>query len=347
MGEAGKPMGEAGKPAKQPSAKQLAAAEALQRATQDFAEAQKATGVGAAEISGQEEVANQGVREGLEAASRLTEPMAAGEVAMGEGAPMGEAQPGQPGEAPQGTPATGKPMGQAATGKPMGNAQPMGQAQAQPGQAKPGQAQPGQGKPMGQAQAMPTDLGTGLVPNSPEATAQQIAGAEAVAQAEAALQAAAEAALQGQLAQSGQGQPMPGQPGQGQPMPGQPGQGQPMPGQGTPMPGQGQPMPGEGEGQPMPGQTSQATKGGSPKSGDTSNNPDAQKGELKNEATQQGDSRGEQANQDSDAKAQKFTKEPWFAKLPPALQSAIQAKARGKAPRGYEERLRRYFESID
>ena len=42
-------------------------------------------------------------------------------------------------------------------------------------------------------------------------------------------------------------------------------------------------------------------------------------------ATAPGDSKGEKNNQDSDAKAQKFTKEPWFAKLPPALQNAIQA----------------------
>ena len=33
--------------------------------------------------------------------------------------------------------------------------------------------------------------------------------------------------------------------------------------------------------------------------------------------------------------------------IPPSLRTAIQSKARGKAPRGYEERLRRYFESID
>jgi len=39
--------------------------------------------------------------------------------------------------------------------------------------------------------------------------------------------------------------------------------------------------------------------------------------------------------------------EPWFAKLPPALRKAIQAKSRGKIPRGYEERLRRYFENVD
>jgi hypothetical protein len=41
----------------------------------------------------------------------------------------------------------------------------------------------------------------------------------------------------------------------------------------------------------------------------------------------------------------KLENETWFAKLPPSVRAAIQAKSRGKAPRGYEERLRRYFES--
>jgi hypothetical protein len=89
------------------------------------------------------------------------------------------------------------------------------------------------------------------------------------------------------------------------------------------------------------------SKGGSPMQGDSGPNQAQEPGELQNDATAPGDSRGEKNNQDAEAKAQKFAKEPWFAKLPPALQSAIQAKARGKAPRGYEERLRRYFESID
>ena len=39
--------------------------------------------------------------------------------------------------------------------------------------------------------------------------------------------------------------------------------------------------------------------------------------------------------------------EPWFARLPPSLRQAIQAQARQRPPRGYEERLRRYFGSAD
>ncbi len=38
--------------------------------------------------------------------------------------------------------------------------------------------------------------------------------------------------------------------------------------------------------------------------------------------------------------------EPWFAKLPPETQESIRTKARRPAPPGYEEKLRRYFDSI-
>lgn len=158
----------------------------------------------------------------------------------------------------------------------------------------------------------PGELGTGFVPSSPEVTAQQIAGAQALAQA-AAAQAAAPA-------QSGQ-------------------PGQPLPGQGQ-IPGQAQ--------APMPGQASAlASKGGVSTSGDTSNNQAAPEGELELAPAAEGDSRSQAAGADSAAAKLKFADEPWFAKLPPSLRGAIQAKARGKAPRGYEERLRRYFESVD
>jgi len=42
-----------------------------------------------------------------------------------------------------------------------------------------------------------------------------------------------------------------------------------------------------------------------------------------------------------------FIEEPWFAKLPLELRQAIRSNAQRRAPRGYEERLKRYFESVD
>jgi hypothetical protein len=159
-------------------------------------------------------------------------------------------------------------------------------------------------------------LGTGFVPASPEVTAQQIAGAPANSAAAQAMAAAAAAPP---------GAPMPGQ-GQA----------------GSPMPGQGQAQ------QPMDGAASStASKGGAAKGGDTANNQQPPPGDLSLDPAAEGDSRGDKAERDADVAGLKFAREPWFANLPQGLKDAIQAKARGKAPRGYEERLRRYFESVD
>src|SRR4051794_4233924 len=92
--------------------------------------------------------------------------------------------------------------------------------------------------------------------------------------------------------------------------------------------------------------SSTAKKGGAAKGGKSANNQKASKGDLETADAAQADSRGERGNQDAVAGG-KLEAEAWFAKLPPSLQSAIQAKSRGKAPRGYEERLRRYFDGID
>jgi len=98
----------------------------------------------------------------------------------------------------------------------------------------------------------------------------------------------------------------------------------------------------------MPGQASStASTGGAAQQGKSADNQKAPPGDLQNTPAAQADSRGQAGEGDSDAAGRKFEAEPWFAKLPPGLRSAIQSKARGKAPRGYEERLRRYFESVD
>jgi hypothetical protein len=61
----------------------------------------------------------------------------------------------------------------------------------------------------------------------------------------------------------------------------------------------------------------------------------------------QGDSRtGEAPNKDP-AAARKSSEEPWIMDLPPGLRSAIRANSQRRPPRGYEERLERYFKNID
>ena len=189
----------------------------------------------------------------------------------------------------------------------------------------------GQGQP---APAQNASMGTGFVPNSPQVTAQMMAGPQAMAQLASLMPPG-----MGQLAQ-GQGQP-----GQGQPAPGQ---GQPAPGQGQP--GQGQPSQQPGQGQPsQPGQTSPNASGGTSKAGDVADNAAVKQNplELSPGAPEGGDGRAASENRDSDAAAKQFREDPWFAKLPPELRSAIQAKAQRRPPRSYEERLRRYFENID
>ena len=42
-----------------------------------------------------------------------------------------------------------------------------------------------------------------------------------------------------------------------------------------------------------------------------------------------------------------LTDDPWFARLPPAVRSAIRANAQRTPPRGYEDRLQRYFQNIE
>lgn len=307
------------------TAAQMSAADALARATQQFAQTQQATGEGAVAVSGQQEVANPEVRAGLEAASQLAGmPLPAippmGEPLAASGAPAGQATP------------TGK--GQPAPPSPSaGTEQPAAQAPAlTPGQPAADQAPPtpggqpqapgdlaGQGAP---GAANPAAMGTGFVPQSPGITAEQIAGAEALSQAAQALAQAL------------------GQPGQPE---------GPMPGAGqTQAPAasqQASSQPGQAAQTPMPGSPSSSAKnGGAAVAGGPTQNQETPEGPLELETAAQADSRAAESDQDATAAARRFAEDPWFAKLPPALRSAMQSKVRRDPPRGYEELLRRYFE---
>src|SRR5439155_22041399 len=225
--------------------------------------------------SGQQEVANQPIREGLEIASRLSQ---------GEGDRRQE---------------TGD-RGQATDAATVSN--PKSEIQNQKSQSQ---------------------LGTGLVPASPQVTARQISGPQANAAAAATMAQAMAASMKGQ----GKGEP-----GQGQ--------------------GESE-MPREGEA------SSAAKKGGAAKGGKTGENQKTGKGELEIANTPDADSRGQlgrEGGEPTGGTAGRLESEPWFAKLPPGLRAAIIERSRssatggygaGQAPRGYQERLRRYFESVD
>lgn len=164
-------------------------------------------------------------------------------------------------------------------------------------------------------------LGTGFVPNSPEVTAQMMAGPEA-------------AALAAQMLASALGNPgqapnaLPGQPGQQ----GQPGQGQ------SPMPNQ------------IGASSPTAQGGGTSRGGNLAQNDPLKDGPLEFVPTDgsAGDSRTPNAGDRPDeTNPQNFRRNAWFAKLPPNLRNAIRANAQQEAPRAYRERLKRYFESLE
>jgi hypothetical protein len=53
------------------------------------------------------------------------------------------------------------------------------------------------------------------------------------------------------------------------------------------------------------------------------------------------------SKREAEAGNKQFLDEPWFAKLPPEMRSAIRNNSSRRPPRGYEERLQRYFENKD
>jgi hypothetical protein len=54
-----------------------------------------------------------------------------------------------------------------------------------------------------------------------------------------------------------------------------------------------------------------------------------------------------QRGADSDAGGLEFANEPWFLELPPEVRQAMRANAQQRPPRGYEDKLNRYFKNID
>jgi hypothetical protein len=144
--------------------KRRQAAEHLAKAQRDFAQAQRGTGEAAEELSNQSQIANRPLREAMELASNLPAenlPQATGAFSKGS-----------------------QKLNPSAAGSEEGPGAEKGQGTGKKGASS--ETKPGSGgaRPSPSEKA---DLGTGFIPNSPEATAEMMAGADASAQAAAEL----------------------------------------------------------------------------------------------------------------------------------------------------------------
>lgn len=275
-------------------------------AAEDFAEAQMATGQGAVELSGQQEVANTPLRDALRMAGELLSARQAAALAEAADAAMAAAAtplvPAEGGAAP--------PL-DAATLPADGDAAPAA-----------GQSSTAGTPPPGSTAGSPARNDTGFVPHAPQLTAQMMAGqqlAEAMQQAAQNAQAAAAHAATPpqdattnpsaqQLATNTLAQP-----------------------QNTPTSAQSSSL-----------QTSRQSAG-------QKENEAIKDGPLQDqpEGTDLGDKVGGKRDGDADLTPRQFQDQPWFAKLPPELRKSIRSGTQQKAPRAYEERLRKYFQSVD
>jgi hypothetical protein len=338
-----------GKP-KVPTGEQVTAARKLASATSRFAQAQRATGQGAEQVSGQTEVASAPIREALDRASGLTPeslpdfsspaPMA------GEGASAEDSPPGKPGDNPSQEPAAKPDAANPDAASSDAAQKPAGEPGSQTGQ-KPGQEP---GGPSGDAS--PQSLGTDFVPNSPGQTARLMAGKKARAAAEAALglPMAGDSEMgrpeTGSNAQQASADQQPdseneGKNPDGSQQPGESPEGQP----GSAQPGR-KDQPGAEDNRDEPAQ--QSTNPNRPSSSSTPRNEGVKDGPLtKSPETNQKPLSAPGGSSQSNPEQRLVREESWVAKLPPELRQAMRARAQQRAPKGYEERLDRYFKSLD
>jgi len=100
----------------------------------------------------------------------------------------------------------------------------------------------------------------------------------------------------------------------------------------------------------QPSAASDTGEGGSSQPGGETQNGELKQGALEEaEAVSRDGTKPSRSRRDGDANGlPRRNRQPaWFAKLPPELRNAIRSNAQQRAPRAYEERLRRYFESLE
>jgi len=104
----------------------------------------------------------------------------------------------------------------------------------------------------------------------------------------------------------------------------------------------------EAEAKPSDQASPRSPQGGSARKGEMVQNPKATPKPLDSaKRDPQGDNRGSVTPGDADAARRREMEEAWFAKLPPEVRAAIRANSQRRPPRGYEDRLQRYFKNLD
>ncbi|MCA9174303.1 MAG: hypothetical protein KDB14_07425 [Planctomycetales bacterium] len=282
------------------------AARSLEEATRQFAAAAQATGQGAVQISGQAEVVNEPIRRGLEKASELpqNEPLR----------PEGKMQPApnqEGADAQQAAAAKGDANSNAQTAEAApANSNPPGENGQEASTEEGGQAsEAGPGEPGQSENQAEGQSGAGQGQQSGEAQNQVGSGPQELGTSLVPPSAQATAnQIAGNQALQQAKEALESQP----------------PGEGTAADGS----------TSSPGAETRSSES-SPDKNDEQPAADSAVGSERATATD---------NEDRNIEMRQVEGEPWFAKLPPALQQAIRARARQSAPRGYEERLRRYFE---
>ena len=267
-------------------------AEALADAARRFASTQRSTGEGAVKISGQQRVANPDIRRGLETASRLQSPFWSQKASAGQ-------QPSATGQTNRQETQNGS-QPQAPTDR---SKNAPGQPAARDGPGTAAEATAKRGDDPSQSSAK--GLGTGLIPDSPETTADQIAGPQA-------MQAASRAKAAGSSPASARGQAN------------------------------------NGKTESAAADRSQADSSQPPSASPAGDAQAGRPGSAR--ASRPGQGNPQQANAaepTAEAATRRLEKAPWFAKLPSQLREALRSRPRREAPRGYRERLRRYFQSVD
>jgi len=246
------------------------AAGQLADAQQTFADALTTTGKAAAELSGQSVVANEHIRAALRAASLLSREESATKKTgtTNQGPKDGNTTPNATG-------GSGDNANEASDATADENATGEDDSQQQPG-----------------------DLGEDLVPQSPDATADVIAGEQAMAEAAAAT--SGESPSDSASGDSAQGQNL----------------------------------------SPSQANNSTESDGSGSGGGSASGKRPTGAGKPENTAT----SKGATGADNTDPRSLEDAS--WFAKLPPGVQQAIRAKTRQQLPRGYEQRLKRYFRQL-